>query len=82
MICAFAMQAVYVLFRDDHIMKLPYFIAISGFVCALFAICIPHLSALRFWLGFSTFFSLIYIIIAFVLSLQDGKVLSLVFYSR
>ncbi|KAL0003255.1 hypothetical protein SO802_017036 [Lithocarpus litseifolius] len=67
-----ALKAVYVLFRDDHIMKLPYFIAIAGFVCALFAICIPHLSALRFWLGLSTFFSLVYIIIAFVLSLQDG----------
>lgn len=67
------MQAVYVLFRDDHVMKLPYFIAIAGFVCALFAIGIPHLSALRFWLGFSTLFSLVYIIIAFVLSVKDGK---------
>ncbi|GMY08141.1 proline transporter 2 [Fagus crenata] len=67
-----ALKAVYVLFRDDQVMKLPYCIAIAGFVCALFAICIPHLSALRIWLGFSTFFSLVYIIIAFVLSLQDG----------
>ncbi|KAK9282863.1 hypothetical protein L1049_011087 [Liquidambar formosana] len=67
-----ALKAIYVLFRDDHVMKLPYFIAISGFVCAMFAIGIPHLSALRIWLGFSTFFSLVYIIIAFVLSLQDG----------
>lgn len=54
-------------------MKLPYCIAIAGFVCALFAIGIPHLSALRIWLGFSTFFSLAYIIVAFVLSLKDGK---------
>lgn len=54
-------------------MKLPHFIAISGVVCAAFAIGIPHLSALRIWLGFSTVFSLIYIVIAFVLSLQDGK---------
>lgn len=67
------MQAVYVLFRDDHVIKLPYCIAIAGFVCALFAISIPHLSALRIWLGFSTFFSLVYIIAAFVLSLKDGK---------
>ncbi|XP_040998960.1 proline transporter 1 isoform X1 [Juglans microcarpa x Juglans regia] len=67
-----ALKAVYVLFRDDHALKLPYCIVIAGFVCALFAICIPHLSALRIWLGFSTFFSLVYIIIAFVLSLQDG----------
>lgn len=54
-------------------MKLPYFIAIAGFVCALFAIGIPHLSALRIWLGFSTFFSLVYIVIAFALSLKDGE---------
>ncbi|KAF4386149.1 hypothetical protein F8388_016401 [Cannabis sativa] len=67
-----ALKAVYVLFRDDGLMKLPYCIAIAGFVCALFAIGIPHLSALRIWLGFSTFFSLVYIIAAFALSLRDG----------
>lgn len=67
------MQAVYVLFRDDNEMKLPYCIAIAGVVCALFAISIPHLSALRIWLGVSTVLSLIYIIVAIVLSLRDGK---------
>ncbi|KAI5574863.1 hypothetical protein POPTR_010G194600v4 [Populus trichocarpa] len=67
-----ALKAVYVLFSDDHVMKLPYFIAISGFVCALFAMSIPHLSALRLWLGVSTVFSLIYIVVAFVLSVKDG----------
>lgn len=67
-----ALKAVIVLFSDDNVMKLPYCIALAGFVCALFAIGIPHLSALRIWLGFSTFFSLVYIIAAFVLSLQDG----------
>ncbi|KAF7830995.1 proline transporter 1-like [Senna tora] len=67
-----ALKAVYVLFRDDHQMKLPYFIAIAGFVCAMFAVCIPHLSALRVWLGFSTVFSFIYIVTAFSLSLKDG----------
>ncbi|KAK4767670.1 hypothetical protein SAY86_015420 [Trapa natans] len=55
-----SLKTIYVLFRDDHTMKLPYFIAIVGFVCAMFAIEIPHLSALRIWLGFSTFFSLVY----------------------
>ena len=70
----FSMQAVYVLFRDDGGMKLPYFIAIGGFVCAIFAIGIPHLSALGIWLGFSTCLSLIYIVTAFVLSLTDGKI--------
>jgi hypothetical protein len=65
-------QAVYVLYRDDGVLKLPYCIAIAGFVCAMFAFGIPYLSALRIWLGVSTILSLIYIIIAFVLSLQDG----------
>ncbi|XLR26975.1 hypothetical protein HN51_040202, partial [Arachis hypogaea] len=62
----------YVFNVDDHTKKLPYFIAIAGFVCALFAIGIPTLSALGVWLGFSTLLSLDYIIIAFVLSLKDG----------
>lgn len=66
------LQAIYVLFRDDGAMKLPYCIAIAGFVCALFAFGTPHLSALRIWLGFSTFFSLVYIVTALVLSLRDG----------
>ncbi|XP_074592765.1 LOW QUALITY PROTEIN: putative proline transporter 2 [Curcuma longa] len=67
-----ALKATYVLYRDDDILKLPYCITIAGFVCALFAFGIPHLSDLRIWLGFSTFFSLIYIIVAFMLSLRDG----------
>lgn len=60
------------LYRDDGVLKLPYCIAIAGFVCAIFAFGIPYLSALRIWLGVSTALSLIYIIIAFVLSLRDG----------
>ncbi|WVZ07001.1 hypothetical protein V8G54_020347 [Vigna mungo] len=67
-----ALKATYVLLRDDGLLKLPYCIAIAGLVCAMFAICIPHLSALGIWLGFSTIFSLIYIIISFLLSLKDG----------
>ncbi|CAF1700785.1 BnaC03g22280D [Brassica napus] len=67
-----ALKAVYVLFRDDHTMKLPYFIAIAGLVCAVFAIGVPHLSALGIWLGVSTILSLIYIIVAMVLSVKDG----------
>ncbi|KAL6526825.1 Proline transporter 1 [Orobanche gracilis] len=67
-----ALKATYVLFRDDDVMKLPYFIAIAGLVCALFAIATPHLSALRVWLGFSTLFSLVYIIVGFALALKDG----------
>lgn len=67
-----ALKAFYVLFRDDHAMKLPYFIIIAGVACLLFAIAIPHLSALRIWLGVSAFLSLVYLLATFVLSLKDG----------
>lgn len=70
------MQALYVLFQEDSGLKLPHFIAISGFACILFAIAVPHLSALRVWLAFSTLFSLLYIITAFVLALKDGMAIS------
>ncbi|PIN07790.1 Amino acid transporter [Handroanthus impetiginosus] len=67
-----ALKAMYVLFQDDNVMKLPHFIAIAGVACGLFAISIPHLSALRVWLAFSTLFSLVYIVVAFVLAIKDG----------
>ncbi|XP_077222943.1 putative proline transporter 2 isoform X6 [Tasmannia lanceolata] len=67
-----ALKATYGLYKDDGLLQLPYCIVIAGAVCAMFAFGIPHLSALRLWLGFSTLFSLIYIIAAFVLSLRDG----------
>lgn len=67
-----ALKASYVLYRDDGILKLPYCIAIAGVVCCMFAIGIPHLSALRLWLAVSTFFSLVYIVIAIALSVRDG----------
>ncbi|CAA6655082.1 unnamed protein product [Spirodela intermedia] len=66
-----ALKALYVLYRDDGALKLPYCIVIAGVVCALFAFGIPYLSALGIWLGFSTFFTLIYIIAALVLSIKD-----------
>ncbi|KAL1809010.1 hypothetical protein DCAR_0728533 [Daucus carota subsp. sativus] len=68
-----ALKAIYVLYTDEHTMKLPYFIVIAGFTCGLFAIATPHLSALRVWLGISTVFSLIYIVVAIVLSARDGS---------
>ncbi|KAG5386185.1 hypothetical protein IGI04_037655 [Brassica rapa subsp. trilocularis] len=67
-----ALKAVYVLFRDDSVMKLPHFIAIAGVVCAIFAVGIPYLSALGIWLGVSTILSMIYIVVAIVLSVKDG----------
>ncbi|CAH9126461.1 unnamed protein product [Cuscuta epithymum] len=53
-------------------MKLPYFIIIAGVACLLFAVAIPHLSALRIWLGVSAFLSLVYLLATFVLSIKDG----------
>ncbi|GLT31422.1 hypothetical protein SLA2020_061580 [Shorea laevis] len=67
-----SLKAVYVLFSDNHAMKLPHFIAIAGFVCAVFAIATPHLSALRLWLGFSAMLTLVYVVVACVLSAKDG----------
>nr|GMC60484.1 proline transporter 2-like isoform X1 [Ipomoea batatas]GMD57631.1 proline transporter 2-like isoform X1 [Ipomoea batatas]GME19046.1 proline transporter 2-like isoform X1 [Ipomoea batatas] len=67
-----SLKAFYTLFRDDHVMKLPYFIMIAGVACLLFAIAIPHLSALRIWLGVSTLLSMVYIIAPCVLALKDG----------
>lgn len=67
-----ALKAAYVLFRDDGMLKLPYCIIIAGIMCAIFAISIPHLSALGIWLAISTVFSLVYIIVAFALSVKDG----------
>ncbi|XP_039012323.1 proline transporter 1-like [Hibiscus syriacus] len=67
-----ALKACFAVFNYEHTMKLPYCIAITGFACALFAISIPHLSALRVWLGCSTVLGLIYIIVACVLAAKDG----------
>ena len=69
-------QAAYTVFRDDGQLKLPYCIVIAGIVCAMFAICIPHLSALGVWLGVSTVFTFVYIVIALVLSIKDGNNIS------
>ncbi|GMI80821.1 PROLINE TRANSPORTER 2, proline transporter 2 [Hibiscus trionum] len=67
-----ALKACYVLFNEEHSLKLPHFIAIEGLVCILFAVSTPHLSSLRVWLGCSTVLSLIYIIVACVLATNDG----------
>ncbi|MBA0697086.1 hypothetical protein Goari_003594 [Gossypium aridum] len=72
-----ALKAFYVLFNEEHTLKLPHFIAIEGVVCILFAISTPHLSSLRIWLGCSTVLSLIYIIVACVLATKDGNLIML-----
>ncbi|XP_047962575.1 proline transporter 2-like [Salvia hispanica] len=67
-----ALKALFALFQEESGMKLPYCIAIAGFACILFAIAVPHLSALRAWLVFSTVLSLVYIVTAIGLALKDG----------
>ncbi|PIA54484.1 hypothetical protein AQUCO_00900794v1 [Aquilegia coerulea] len=67
-----SLKATYVIYTDSHSLKLPHFIAMGGFICAIFASGVPHLSALRVWLGVSAVLSLLYIIPACVLSLRDG----------
>ncbi|KAK8671853.1 hypothetical protein V6N13_038438 [Hibiscus sabdariffa] len=67
-----ALKACYVLFNEDHSLKLPHFIAIEGLVCILFAVSTPHLSSLRVWSGCSTVLCLLYIIVACVLATNDG----------
>ncbi|KAK8612310.1 hypothetical protein V6N13_092426 [Hibiscus sabdariffa] len=67
-----SLKACFVLFTEDHTMKLPYFTGIAGFVCILFAVSTPNLSSLRVWLGCSTLLSLTYIVVASVLAANDG----------
>lgn len=67
-----AIKAIYTFYDNEGILKLPYCITVTGIVCSLFAFSIPHLSALRLWLGVSTLLTLIYIIITIVLSIKDG----------
>ncbi|XP_042013418.1 proline transporter 2-like isoform X2 [Salvia splendens] len=67
-----ALKALYALLQEDSGMKLPHCIAISGVACILFAVAVPHLSALQAWLVFSTILSLVYIVTACVLALKDG----------
>ncbi|KAJ8760224.1 hypothetical protein K2173_011094 [Erythroxylum novogranatense] len=67
-----AIKDVYGLFSDENALKLSYCNLIAGLVCFLFAIMVPHLSALGAWLGLSAVLSSIYIIVAIAVSIKDG----------
>ncbi|KAH9325595.1 hypothetical protein KI387_005773 [Taxus chinensis] len=67
-----ALKAIYTSYSSETMLKLPYCIIIAGIVCGVFAFGIPYLSALRLWLGVSTFLSLVYIIVALWLSIKNG----------
>lgn len=67
-----ALKAACVSFAGEEVLKLPYCITIAGFVCVLFAVGIPHLSALKIWLGVSALFTLVYTTITFGLVVKDG----------
>ncbi|KAJ8760228.1 hypothetical protein K2173_011098 [Erythroxylum novogranatense] len=66
-----ALKDVYGLFSDENAPKLSYCNLIAGLVCFLFAIMVPHLSALGAWLGLSGVLSSIYIIVAIAISIKD-----------
>ncbi|KAJ8764159.1 hypothetical protein K2173_005075 [Erythroxylum novogranatense] len=67
-----AIQGVYDLFRDDNALKLSYCNLIAGLACFMFAIAVPHLSALAAWLGVSAFLTAIYVVVALGLCIKDG----------
>lgn len=67
-----SVKAIYTSYSNEAMLKLPYCIIITGIICSLFAFGIPHLSALRAWLGVSSLLSLIYIVVAIGLSARDG----------
>ena len=52
--------------------KLSEWSAISGFLCALFTFCIPHLHHLRIYSGISVVLIFIFSIIALAISIHDG----------
>lgn len=67
-----AIKAIYTLCSNEAVLKLPYCLAITGFIFSIFALGVPHLSALRLWLGVSAFLILIYILTSIGLCIKNG----------
>ncbi|RZC92498.1 hypothetical protein C5167_041841 [Papaver somniferum] len=67
-------------FINDHggitstsLLRLQYFIIITGAVYFVFAFMVPTISAMRRWLGISFIFTFTYIGILLVILVKDGK---------
>lgn len=67
-----SIKGIYTMYNNEDALKLSHCITLTGVVCLIFAFSIPHLSALRLWLGVSTLLSLVYVLISIVLSIKDG----------
>jgi hypothetical protein len=67
-----APQLVHDRYNMNQNIKLSEWSAISGFLCALFTFCIPHLHHLRIYSGISVVLIFIFVIISLAISIHDG----------
>ena len=64
-------QLVHDRYNMNQNIKLSEWSAISGFICALFTFCVPHLHHLRIYSGISVILIFIFSIIALAISIHD-----------
>ena len=64
-------QLVHDRYNMNQNIKLSEWSAISGFICALFTFCVPHLHHLRVYSGISVVLIFIFSIIALAISIHD-----------
>ena len=64
-------QLVHDRYNENQNIKLSEWSAISGFICALFTFCVPHLHHLRIYSGISVVLIFIFSIIALAISIHD-----------
>ncbi|GLJ08763.1 hypothetical protein SUGI_0095280 [Cryptomeria japonica] len=67
-----ALKQIYMEASNSSKMTLQEFIIISGVVYFVFSFLVPHLSAMRMWIGISAFLTFIYIVILMKISISDG----------
>ena len=53
-------------------MRLQYYIIITGAAYFVFSIVVPNMSAMRMWIGLSTFLTFGYIGVVLVTTINDG----------
>jgi hypothetical protein len=67
-----SLKLVHDRYNMNQNIKLSEWSAISGFLCALFTFCIPHLHHLRIYSGISVVLIFIFVIISLAISIHDG----------
>ena len=75
-------QLVHDRYNTNQNIKLSEWSAISGFICALFTFCVPHLHHLRVYSGISVVLIFIFSIIALAISIHDRASLCLLRHCR